>query len=215
MKNKVIDGIIEEKSDSKIINACVIVAHPDDETLWAGGVILSHLHWKWSILSLCRRDDPDRSKKFYRVMESIHAWGIMGNLDDGPQQNPLPMDLVENEIIHLLPKNNFDLIISHDPNGEYTRHRRHEEIGICVSRFLKTGILSAENYWTFAYEDGNKKYLPRIKQNADYIYALPKEIWIRKYEIITKIYGFEKSSFEARTTPRKEGFNCKNFSYYK
>ena len=32
----------------------VVVAHPDDETLWAGGTILSHPAWNWYILSLCR-----------------------------------------------------------------------------------------------------------------------------------------------------------------
>jgi hypothetical protein len=214
MKKKVIDCIVQKKTKIKKTKACAIVAHPDDETLWAGGTILSHSQWDWYIISLCRGDDKGRSEKFYRVLEYFNASGTMGSLDDSPQQHPLCMEIVEKEILKLLPHNFFDLIVSHDPNGEYTRHRRHEEVGICVSRFLKTGILTARNYWTFAYEDGNKKHLPRVKENADYIFKLPKDIWLRKYEIITKIYGFEKSSFEARTTPRKEAFNCKNYSYY-
>ena len=37
--------------------ALVIVAHPDDETIWMGGTILKNKNWKWTILSLCRASD--------------------------------------------------------------------------------------------------------------------------------------------------------------
>jgi LmbE family N-acetylglucosaminyl deacetylase len=30
-------------------SVAVIIAHPDDETLWAGGIILSHPSWLWFI----------------------------------------------------------------------------------------------------------------------------------------------------------------------
>lgn len=65
--------------DSKITkewvfeNATVIVAHPDDETLWAGGTILMHPETQWTILTLCRRSDPDRSPKFDKAMNTIEA----------------------------------------------------------------------------------------------------------------------------------------------
>jgi hypothetical protein len=35
---------------------------------------------------------------------------------------------------------------------------------------------------------------------------LTKHIWERKYSLITEIYGFEKDSWEARTTPKSEAF---------
>jgi LmbE family N-acetylglucosaminyl deacetylase len=44
----------------------VIVAHPDDETLWAGGTILSHPSWQWFIVCLCRGSDKDRAPKFLK-----------------------------------------------------------------------------------------------------------------------------------------------------
>ena len=61
-------------------------------------------------------------------------------------------------------------------------------------------------YKTFAYEDGNKKYLPRPCSDSDFMIELPDRIWKRKHEIITKIYGFSEDSFEARTTPKQEAF---------
>jgi len=43
--------------DSKTMTVAIIVAHPDDETLWAGGTILNHPYWKFFITCLCRTND--------------------------------------------------------------------------------------------------------------------------------------------------------------
>ena len=188
--------------------AAVIVAHPDDETLWAGGTIINHPRWRWYIITLCRADDVDRAPKFRKALKALKANGAMGKLDDGVEQSPLDQGVVQKEILSLLPQRNFDLIITHDPNGEYTRHRRHEETSMGVLSLFRAGVISARHVWIFAYEDGARKYLPRVRDENDFLYRLPKDIWLKKYEIITKVYGFPKSSFEARATPRKEAFRC-------
>jgi LmbE family N-acetylglucosaminyl deacetylase len=184
----------------------VIIAHPDDETLWAGGTILSHPSWNWFVVCLCRGSDTDRSTKFYNALKIFKAKGIMGDLDDGPDQKPLDEKEVENKILELLPPKHFDLIISHNPTGEYTRHLRHEEIGKAVIKLWHTGKISTNELWNFAYEDGGKKYFPRPVENTSIHRILTKRIWLRKYSIITETYGFDKSSWEAETTPRAESF---------
>jgi hypothetical protein len=108
--------------------------------------------------------------------------------------------------MELLPARHFDLVISHNPVGEYTRHKRHEEVSKAVINLWHSGKISAHELWTFAYEDGNKKYYPRPIQNASVCRTLTKRIWMRKYSIITETYGFEKSSFESETSPRAEAF---------
>lgn len=184
----------------------IIVAHPDDETLWAGGTILSHPHWNCFIVCLCRSDDTDRAPKFYQALKILRAEGTMGILDDGPEQEPLSEEQVERTIVKLLPLRHYDLIITHNPTGEYTRHLRHEETSKAVLSLWQNGKISTTEIWTFAYEDGNREYLPRPVANANIVRTLTKRIWLRKYSIITETYGFSPDSWEAKTTPREEAF---------
>ena len=196
--------VIKNKKKSKEV--AVIVAHPDDETLWAGGTILSHPSWLWFVVCLCRGSDKERAFRFSNALKILQSKGIMGDLDDGPEQTPLDEKEVERSIIQLLPPVHFDLIITHNPSGEYTRHIRHEEVSNAVIRLWHARKIFADELWTFAYEDGNKEYYPRPVGNAPVFRKLAKKIWLRKYSIITETYGFEKSSFEAETTPWAESF---------
>ena len=49
----------------------IIVAHPDDETLWVGGTILIHPAWNCFIVSVCRRNDTNRAPKFYKALKAL------------------------------------------------------------------------------------------------------------------------------------------------
>lgn len=184
----------------------VIVAHPDDETLWAGGIILSHPLWNWFIVSLCRGSDIERASKFYQTLQILHAHGTMGDLDDGPQQKPLDESDVQRAILELLPRKHYNLILTHNISGEYTQHLRHQEVSKAVTDLWLNEEISADTLRTFAYEDGNKLYLPRAVENATIFKRLSKKIWTQKYNLITKTYGFENDSWEAKTTPRAEAF---------
>jgi len=187
-------------------NVAIIVAHPDDETLWAGGTILSHPSWNWYVVCLSRKNDSDRSTKFYKALQIYKAEGIMGEMDDEPNQKPLDEKDVENAILGLLPPKHYDLVITHNPSGEYTRHLRHEEVSNAVIKLWQASKISAGVLWTFAYEDGNKQYFPLPVGNANICRLLTKRIWLRKYSIMTETYGFNKDSWEAETTPRSEAF---------
>ena len=186
----------------------VVVAHPDDETLWTGGLLLSHPEWSIFIVSLCRGKDTDRAPRFHQTLECLGAKGAMGDLDDGPEQVPLPAIMVQDAILALLPVWDVDLLLTHAPGGEYTRHRRHEDISRAVQALCRKGDLSARRILEFAYEDGGRAYFPQARKDADLHLPLPEAIWQRKHDIITQVYGFDPSSWEAQTTPRTEAFNA-------
>lgn len=142
--------------------AAVIVAHPDDETLWAGGTILSRPGWQWFVVSLSRAHDQDRAPKFFRALECLHARGTMGDMDDGPDQAPLHSPHVRHLILSLLPTEKYDLVLTHGMKGEYTRHRRHEETSRAVRELCDSGTINANALCTFAY--GEKKKAAEMRE---------------------------------------------------
>ncbi|MDD5010838.1 MAG: PIG-L family deacetylase [Phycisphaerae bacterium] len=189
----------------------VIVAHPDDETLWAGGTILMHPEINWTIITLCRKSDTDRSPKFLKVVNILGAKGFMADLDDGPDQKPLEQSDIQRTILNTLPERNFDIIMTHNPKGEYTRHLRHEEVSQAVSGRFEKQNLKAGKLLFFAYEDGGKKYPPRPRKDADIAIDLPKNIWQKKKDIIINSYGFSPDSFEATAASNVETFKIQGY----
>jgi LmbE family N-acetylglucosaminyl deacetylase len=197
-------------NELRLPKAAVIVAHPDDEVLWAGGFMLEHSNWDWFVASLCRASDPDRAPKFAHGLECLPAHGKMADMDDGPEQEPLSLPEVRQQILSMLPQTQFDLILTHGPEGEYTWHRRHVEVCQAVLGLWREGRLASDALWLFAYEDGNRQYLPRPQLGAHYCCTLSPEHWQAKYDWVTRLYGFEPDSWEARATPRQEAFWCFN-----
>jgi hypothetical protein len=132
----------------------------------------------------------------------------MGDLDDGPDQAPLPAEQVRETAAGLLAGTGYNLILTHGPKGEYTRHRRHAECCQAVVELWRTGGIDTRRLWLFAYEDGGRAYLPRVDEDADRRDVLTDDVYLEKRGLMTDLYGYEPDSWEARTTPREEGFWC-------
>ena len=187
-------------------SALVIVAHPDDEILWAGGTILMHPETRWTVVALCRRSDPDRAPRFQNVLDRIGASGSLGELDDGPEQSSLPMVAVQEAVLDQMGGEKSDLILTHSAAGEYTRHRRHEEVGAAVLSMWDANRLSSRELWAFAYGDTGAGREVCANEEADVFLELPRPIWERKRNLVIEVYGFAPDSFEANAALREEAF---------
>ncbi len=184
----------------------MLVAHPDDETLWAGGTLLDERGWSPFVVSACRASDADRAPKFRRVLECLNAEGAMADLDDGPAQLELADAAVEAALLGALPTRQFARILTHSPLGEYTRHRRHEEVARAVLRLWARGTLSSPELWLFAYDDDGRQRLPSAIERADIVRELSEETFRTKRALVVDGYGFSEQSWEAQVTPRREAF---------
>jgi len=195
------------------LRVAVLVAHPDDEALWAGGLLLANPQWSTFVATLCRGEDPDRAPRFRRALAFLGARGAMGTLDDGPDQEPLPDALVQATLLGLLPEGGFDLVLTHGPQGEYTWHRRHVEVAWAARALWQAGALGPAELWQFAYEDGGGAYFPQARADAELRLPLAGGLRLRKEELVSQIYGFGPASWEARAAPRTEAFiRCRDRS---
>lgn len=165
-----------------------------------------HPEWQCSINTLCRGSDPDRAHKFDEAVKFLKATGKMADMNDGPEQKPLAETDIRNTIIELINGNRFDLVITHSPWGEYTRHRRHEEVGKALLSLWDRREIQAEEMWLFAYQDDKGSQYPHAHRNAHYTLSLPRPVWEKKQHIITSIYGFSHDSWEAQASPKAEAF---------
>ncbi len=189
--------------------AAVVVAHPDDEIIWVVGLLLENPHWEVTVVSMCRASDPDRSRRFRRVARELGVTGLMADLPDDPDQTPLEACDVESGVMSKIGGRSFDLLLSHNPvGGEYTRHRRHEEVGMAVARLWCFRRLTARALWMFAFEDGEGAYIPHPRADAHFHLSCGESTAKEKRRLITGVYGFSPSGFEAHAAGKHEAFFC-------
>ncbi len=189
------------------IRALVVVAHPDDETIWMGGTLARHRNVKWTIFVLCRKSDPDRMPKFMRVAKYYGARGIICDLEDeGIMSIEESIPVIQNTIRAKLPQREWDVLFVHGANGEYG-HPRHKGVHRAVKTMLQTGELKAKQVFFFAYRLGAKKKIAIPRENARYTMELSNQGWKAKRNVIKKLYDFQSSSFENRSCSKIEAFS--------
>lgn len=187
----------------------VIVAHPDDETIWMGGTLIKNKDkWNTTILSLCRKNDKDRAPKFQKACQRYNATSIIGDLDDEILK---PINLEEiKKIINPILNTNYDILFTHNENGEYG-HLRHIETHEAVRQMLSEKSLKSKKAFFFDYI---KKSAPNTETGFD-CYAnksATKFINLNNLQLLTKksliqeVYGFQKGGFEERNCKKQEAF---------
>lgn len=187
--------------------ALVIVAHPDDETIWMGGTLLTHPTIDWTIFSLCRSADTDRAPKFKKVCDYYGAKSIMTDLEDeGIMNISQSIPEIEKRVgRHIGNTKVFDYIFTHGPNGEYG-HPRHMGVHRVIARLLQSKKLRSRQYFYFSYGvDAHKRVYN--KKSSMFCMKLVPNMHAKKRNIIKNIYGFSPHSFENASCLSTETFS--------
>jgi LmbE family N-acetylglucosaminyl deacetylase len=189
----------------------VIVAHPDDETIWMGGTILKHKEWDWTVLSLCRVHDSDRKPRFDKVCKSLGVKGIISDLDD-VKLKPLGVEEIVEKIKNLLGERVYDYVYTHGLNGEYG-HIRHKEIHKAVKGMVRNGEIKCKKLFSFSYKQGREYAgnvpdlkIPVPSEKSDLHIKLSEENFKKKVELVKDMYGFGGNSFEVMACNNVEAF---------
>lgn len=186
--------------------ALAVIAHPDDELIWMGGVIFLNRNIKWTIFSLCRGDDPDRAPRFRNACRTYGAKWIISDLEDEKiMSTEESVPEIKRRIKNRLKNSRFNYIFTHGSKGEYG-HPRHKDVSLAVGELLKSGSLKAKEVYIFDYLlDERKGYC--VAGDGEAKIKLPYKIFKKKKDILQKIYGFTKDSFEAKSCSRIETFD--------
>jgi LmbE family N-acetylglucosaminyl deacetylase len=194
----------------------IIVAHPDDETIWMGGTIFRNKDkWDTKIISLCRRDDKDRAPKFHKVCKFLKAECFISDLDD-EKLNRIDLEEIKKRIKEFIgEETSYDYIFTHGKNGEYG-HIRHMEANLAVNQMLEDKTLKASKIFFFSYiktptqntETGFDTY---ANPNANKFINLDNLEFLTKGYLIHNIYGFKIGGFEERSCRKLESFDVKKF----
>ncbi len=189
--------------------ALIIVAHPDDETIWMGGTIARHKDARWTIFALCRKSDQDRMPKFMRAAKQYGARGIICDLEDeGIMSIQESIPVVQNIIRRELPRRRWDVLFTHGANGEYG-HPRHKGVHEGVVRMVKEGTLRAKHVFFFSYQLDKQKKIAVPRQRSPFRVELSNKEWQAKRNVIKKLYGFRPYIFENRSCAKLETFTSK------
>jgi LmbE family N-acetylglucosaminyl deacetylase len=121
---------------SQVASALVVVAHPDDETLWAAGQVMQWAEQGAAVQVLCcstPKRDPERAVRFLRACGVLGAQGaVLGSVDRGAHQAlamPRPETL-----------RGFDCVLTHNALGEYG-HPHHVQVHEFVKRHVASPLM--------------------------------------------------------------------------
>jgi len=185
----------------------IVVAHPDDETIWMGGTLIRNKKkWDTTLICICRASDSDRAPKFKRACEIL---GVKGHIFDFDDEKFYKID--ENDILKEIlkfAKGSYDYVFTHGENGEYG-HIRHKEVHNTVRLALRKRLVKSKKVFFFSYlkqKNDFQGYCICNSSATNFIKLNAHEIKIKK-NLITKIYGYQKNGFEEKSSGETESFD--------
>ncbi len=156
----------------------LVVAHPDDESIFFAGLLMQKRNLPWRIL--CVTDGNADGNGSHRAKDFAQACKLLKVKDFEilKFKDKFEQRIAINELIAVLQKETPNEIYTHGPVGEYG-HPHHQDVCVAVHRAFK-----------------NKKvYGLAYNCNPDFVISLNKKSYIQKCKILGTVYQSETQRF--------------------
>ncbi len=176
------------------VNKLMIVAHPDDEMIWGGAHLL---RGDYLVVCVTAGRNPTRAKEFEKAMQATGDKYIMlgypdktfGRRDDWKNCR----EDIRNDIKQIIAMKNWELIVTHNPEGEYG-HQHHKMTNQIVTDVYNQYFSNENNLYYFG-KYYSKKNIDKVKGD---LVQQNKELVRQKITIIKNVYksqGFVSDKF--------------------
>jgi LmbE family N-acetylglucosaminyl deacetylase len=169
----------------------LVVAHPDDETIFFGGLVQVYRRLPWRIVCVtdgnADGEGEKRKRDFHSACDQLGAKSF--EMWDFPDKFESRLDL--DRLIARLREETAAAVYTHGILGEYG-HPHHQDVSLAAHR---------------AFNGSHEIWSPAYNCVAEKVFRIPRKAFERKCDILAKTYFSETSRF-ARWLPAysHEGF---------
>ena len=184
--------VTKEMLDELSLSNCtklMVVAHPDDETLWGG----AHLtEGGWFVVCLTNGYNEVRKNEFYEVIKEFGCEGMILSYPDllaNGQRSTWTTECtsIAKDLNTVLKYKHWGMVATHNPNGEYGHIHHKMTSKLVTEEFYKT-------YWgTNLYYFGNWYSARRLPIMEDSLRKVPEAALEKKLEAL-KLYTSQKGA---------------------
>lgn len=133
---------VQNLMNKQNVNKLMIVAHPDDETIFGGGMLLNEDGWKVVVVTDGSGDNNNseqRLKEFKLVMQYLNVdYEILGFKDDMNKVLYNDDDVVK-KLFPIIVSQNWKKIVTHNEEGEYG-HIIHKSVHNIVKKMKPNNL---------------------------------------------------------------------------
>lgn len=162
------------------MSSAVVVAHPDDESLWCAGAVIRE---KADVICCTvPRRDPERAIRFFDAVRELGGYPILIPFVESPPDMPIPH-------LDALDLSKYEKVYTHNAQGEYghLHHKQiHEHVLETYSGAIRTFNGDDEVIHLTAEESETKN-----RALACYDHCSPSDGGQTKYEALLKRYRID------------------------
>lgn len=165
-----------------MLNKLIIVAHPDDETIFAGNFIRHTNGCK--VVCVTNGSNPVRSREFQTVMKKlgVEEYEIWDYAD--VWNGDFDREKLKEDISRVLLEHDFKMVITHNPEGEYG-HTQHAALSETVSELRSENLFFFTKGKKLSFWKRLNKWMILFKYKSERRVVLSKEV--REYIICEKM----------------------------